>query len=545
MGVAVTKAYAVSLSTAAALTLAVTVFGYLPATIYSGSAADFSWPLGQMLTAYLLPAVGTVVAITLVAAILPRRLAAGWAALVAVLAVVVWAHAAIPVVSMSLLDGQNWTTGVTAQEATIDLIFILATVAVTLFVLLKWTPAAFRLILGLAAVLLVQTAVFVIGDDKEAVAATPVDDALFQFSPQKNVLVVLLDGMQSDVFEEVAQGRALDGFTFYPDTAGVSTTTYLAMPTIHSGNVYDGQKPLREAYEEWVVEGSFLTQLAGSGYRSSMINAVMGKCPSGIAECYSAGAVVGGPEQQRLSEAAHLLDISLLRIVPAIFRGEVYNDGKWLVAQYVQAPGAEHFAVEGNAVLRLFADTLSDDSNQPTAKFLHLFNTHLPVVLNDDCAYVGETIAFNRDTFKVQVSCAIDRLEALFASMKSAGVYENTAIVVLADHGTTGLGSAKSEGVGEISTNLIGVANPTLAFKTIGATGGFSVSPDPMSLSDVAGLICNSVKDCSAPERTSERLFNRYSWSAEYWNNDTLPDLVQFAISGPVWEPTAWSRADD
>jgi arylsulfatase A-like enzyme len=225
-----------------------------------------------------------------------------------------------------------------------------------------------------------------------------------------------------------------------------------------------------------------------------------------------------------------------------MFRDAVYNNGNWIIGQHVQEPESRHFAVEGNAVLNRFAASLSAESDRPTAKFMHLFNTHLPVVMNEDCTYVGETVEFGRATFKAQVSCAVDRLESLFASMKEAGVYDRTAIVVLSDHGTTGLGSSKSKGEGEISTGLIGVANPTLAFKALGASGAFSTSTQPMSLSDVAGLICGNMGDCIAPERTGDRFFNRYTWSAEYWNSDTLPDLTQFRISGSVWNPRAWER---
>lgn len=542
-----TKAVSVSLSLAAAFALVACLFGYLPATIYSGSSGEFSWPLSDLLVGYLPWAAGLMGAIVLISIILPRRISVAWAVFASSLASAVWAHSSFVIVPMPLLDGQNWTTEITGRQAILDLLFCVAVITGFAWFSLNWPERARVFLIGLAFILMVQTAIGVGTDTKVAPKWEPIDEALFRFSPEKNALVILLDGMQSDVFEEVINSEPdlaaeFGGFTFYPDTAGVSTTTYLAMPTIHSGNIYDGKKPLKKAYSEWVVEGSFLTKLADAGYHSMMINAVMGTCPARLDGCHTAGAIVSGQGKQRVSEGARLLDVGLLRVVPAVYRGKVYNDGKWTLAPYLQGSSTQHFAVEGNSVLDLFRDHASSASDRPTVKFMHLFNTHLPIVMNKNCEFVGETVAFNRDNFRSQVSCAVKSLTGLFASMRNSGVYDKTAIMVMADHGTSGLGSAKSDGEGEISSHLIGVANPTLAFKPIAANGSLRFSDEPMSLSNVALMVCGAVKDCGQMPAPHARLFNRYSWAAEYWNADTLPDLATFELEGPVWNPSSWIR---
>ena len=76
--------------------------------------------------------------------------------------------------------------------------------------------------------------------------------ALFSVSPDVNVVVVLLDGLQSDiaagVLEQHPEPRAaFDGFSFYPDTLAAAPTTFLGLPAIHSGEVYTGDTTPAEA----------------------------------------------------------------------------------------------------------------------------------------------------------------------------------------------------------------------------------------------------------------------------------------------------------
>ena len=73
--------------------------------------------------------------------------------------------------------------------------------------------------------------------------------ALFGFSPRTNVLVVLLDGLQSNIAADLLEQRpalraAFVGFSFYPDTLGAAPTTFLGLPAIHSGEVYTGRTTL-------------------------------------------------------------------------------------------------------------------------------------------------------------------------------------------------------------------------------------------------------------------------------------------------------------
>lgn len=543
LGTHMQKLQIISLTFFSTLLLCSTFFALLPAAVYGGgNETEFTWPFFLLFREFWFWAGGILVTITLIG-MLPGALGRAWAALTAALAITCLAHGIFLIVPLPVLDGVGDVSAVSSFWVVVDAIALVGVFLIILVV--SWrAPAKVRP----AVIILTVMALFHTGSTilSEAKSHPENQDtsSVYSFSKEKNALVILLDSMQSDIFEELSGDVDLDGFTYFPDTAGVSPTTFLAMPTIHSGRFYDGTKSIKEVYSEWVVEGSFMVQLSQAGYSSDLVNHILKRCPQGTGYCNTSGTLLRGPDAQRRLEAGQLVDLALIRVVPAVLREYIYNNGRWLISRAIKKSDDSHFAVEGNQALRWIAARMSPSSDRPTVKFLHLFSTHLPIVINGRCEFAGETLGFSRKGYSTQVGCALGAVEDLFARMKELGVYDNTAIVLMADHGANGVASARIIGSEEeVSAKLVGLANPTLAFKPIGATGTIQTSMRPMSLADVAGLICGETGDCSVPSREG-RLFNRYSWKAEYWKADTLPDLSRFNIDGPVWDSASWSPID-
>jgi hypothetical protein len=115
-------------------------------------------------------------------------------------------------------------------------------------------------------------------------------DAALEWSPRGNVLIVILDSLQSDVFEDVLESQPrlrqeLDGFRYFRLATSSSPTTYLSLPTIHSGKVYDVHESVLQFYRGAVYEGSVLNRLAEAGYRVSYAVG-LGPCPKAVAGCF-------------------------------------------------------------------------------------------------------------------------------------------------------------------------------------------------------------------------------------------------------------------
>ena len=84
--------------------------------------------------------------------------------------------------------------------------------------------------------------------------------AIYQFSPTRNVIHVVLDEFQADVFNDIFQqdraalDRQFAGFQYFADHAGSFPTTSFSMPAMLAGQEYRNQKPapefIREAFKQ-------------------------------------------------------------------------------------------------------------------------------------------------------------------------------------------------------------------------------------------------------------------------------------------------------
>lgn len=378
-------------------------------------------------------------------------------------------------------------------------------------------------------------------------APEKLDDTNLFSMGEKNVLVVLLDGFPSDVFEEIVEadtawGDKLSGFTYYPDTVGVSPTTFLALPSIHSGEVYTPGEKLQPFFTTAVRDNSFMKGLADAGYSSVLVNPMNGVCPAGT-DCVPAGITLGDQASVGKMGAARLLGVSLFKAAPLALKERVYDEGRWLIPPMVAEDWTTDHNVEGVETLSLYAERLASGSSQPTVKFIHVLTPHLPVVYGEGCIYSGETIPATREAFLTQSSCALGAFGKMIDALQEKGLYDQTAIVLLSDHGQA-LPSRKADIPGDWQ-KLSGWANPLLVVKPINASGPMVTSREPRWTPQIPGIVCGLTGDCEAKSApaTNIRGFNYYEWKNEFWRAESIP-VTQYKVTGSPWLAGSWQRIE-
>ena len=141
--------------------------------------------------------------------------------------------------------------------------------------------------------------------------------------------------------------------------------------------------------------------------------------------------------EKGLQEFALLVDLALFRILPGGFKIFIYNSQQWRVSRVIMFD-TEYLLYEYFSSA-LFVDYLTDsmttERETPVYKFLHLMNTHGPLAVTPDCGYAGAVYPFSREAYTFTAKCTLDLLVTLFAKMKQLGIYDNTLIVLQADHG--------------------------------------------------------------------------------------------------------------
>ena len=368
-------------------------------------------------------------------------------------------------------------------------------------------------------------------------------DSFYNLSSKKNVLIFLFDTFQSDVFNEILQEKpefenVLDGFTFFSEATGVAPTTYLSLPAIHSGIEYSPGTPLATYYRETVVKRSFMSKLATEGYDSFLANAI-GGCPAGV-PCFSSTEIMEGVLPSSLKDALLFIDLSIYRVVPSFFKQSVYNNGNWLT---VDTFFHYNRAVENNLFLKEIAKRISVETEKPRLRFIHSFSTHPPAGVDEDCNPV-ENVRWTRNSARDQYTCTLRLFGTILNRLKESGAYDNSLIIVMADHGYGFKG--------EIKPTVLQAANPVLLIKPFTRRGQLKMSQKSVFLTDLPRTVCELTKDCEISfglspfevNRPKERsiVFNDYKWQHEYWRTQSVPIRNRYVVRGPVNNVLSWYK---
>jgi hypothetical protein len=524
---------------------------HLPASLWAGNALEFErdywtffWPGIAGVAAGLALVLG-------LCRLLPRAARAVLATLLCAAGIIGWFYASFLAGHMSVLNGQGAPMDFNTALGAWELAVVAAAALAIAFALGRNTQLAILVMLLFNIGLGAGTLVTVLRAHTSPLRDRDVASVL-RFGAGANVLVVLLDTLQSDVTDRVFQQdpalkAAFDGFRFFKDTAGSAPTTYVSMPAIHAGHEYRGEADLSAYAAEAITHKSFLNRFAAAGYETTLINPILNLCPVNATNCIWE---IRPPNAARaLSEGLRLLDLSLFRVAPVWVKQRIYAGGLWLAQRWIAGVPHEIAALMGALeTVRELTQGLTVSSDVPTLKMLHLGSTHPPFVLNDDCRTFGES---SPERAIPQSRCALQGLADLFATMKAKGIYDNAVILVLADHGA-GLPTRYGDDVarsGRGWTRLAGSANPTFLLKPKGSRGPLQDDAAPVYLADVGATLCAATGACAAPAgipagqagADRPRRYNHYAWITEFWDaSQGSPAITAYELRGPVWNPAAW-----
>jgi hypothetical protein len=374
-------------------------------------------------------------------------------------------------------------------------------------------------------------------------------------SQQENVIVILLDAMQSDIVADILQRRPdleseLTGFHYFPNATSDSPTTYLSLPALHSGRQYREGLSAQRYFNDSIEQHSFLSRLARSGFRSSYIRAVGSNCPTDIMLCVSAAEFQHGRIESAVDEASQLLTLGLYRIAPDFLRRTIAQERSGAFGELDGlASTLQQQVRDGLELLRWLAgDIPVDEQTGPAALFVHSLATHAPYILGPDCTPVPPR--HDRTHAADQAECALVQVTRMFERLKQLGAYENSLIVIVADHGI-GFESHHVESVTDARfRTLVGQFNPAIMLKMPGAGGSLVTSNAGVRVADLALALCDE-QGCSSeqvlqrllhsPNRDDRRVFD-YRWQHDYWFLDEIPGAIEYLVGENMFAADAWSR---
>lgn len=533
-----------------------------PYTIYSGNQAEFSAPFHVLIQPVLLAGAGMVLVLVAFALVLPVRLFQPFIALLFGFGLLLWIQGNFLVADYGAFTGApvDW-----ARESWRNPYEIALWIAVPVVALVaakqaaRIAPFASGVLVALQAVTLVTS---VIRDDSATVARWHgPSDSMFELSRTRNVLHIVLDAFQSDVFGEILAeerpllDRSLSGAVFFANHTGAFPTTIASIPAMLTGKVYRNDRPLQRYVRDILKEGSIFTSLRASGYRVDSATG-MHHGRESATNYYRLQRPYVSFDDYRAFTAWQLADLALFRHAPHILRPAIHNEESWRL-QSVFGPGdtgtRRHHAVNGAVVLEEFATRLRPATDEPVYKYIHVGIPHRPVTVNGSCEFIG-VVRSTRASYKEQARCAVKRVSAILNRLKEIGVYDDTFVAISSDHGIAlpppQFVNNRETPMGELA-RIAGNAMPLLVVKPLNSQGPVRISRAPTTITDIPATVLDGVGVASRlpgeaalkllEEAPRVRPWAMYDWERDDWGQNYFPTLDIIEISGPVLDGKNWT----
>jgi hypothetical protein len=566
-----TKDFAVTTAIATIPVLAWCLFATL--VIYSGNVEEFSSGYAALVGVYVPYAVALILLLGLPGAFLGESALGLYRSVLGALGVLAWLQGNILVWDYGVLDGRTiaWLDGAWRGVLDLGLWVVLITVAVRGHARIgKAIVAAAVATFAIQAVGVVAT----LGGASESLLVRDArvtrqanSDDVFSFSPHTNVVHIVMDGFQTDIFQDILTtesgdefAAALDGFTLYERHLGVYPYTQATVPALLTGRLYANEIPLDDFINKTlrgqtilgaVLDAGFEVDIAGTA--GWVVNTYSKARHTNTLAILSSEHVNDAEVVQ--VEASRLIDLALFRVVPHFAKALVYRDELWVFQAMTQSEAYLNMQYFSDiAFLQRLADRMRVDREAPVYKMIHLMLSHKPFVATADCRYEGKKDA-SRATVVAHSTCSLQKFVAVLGRMKELGIYDSILIVLMADHGAwvpvTNLRNAGS-GRDSVNATQVAMATPLLAIKPPGADGALKKSRKETSIIDIPATIADGLglpsgfPGLSALDEGDAEPRQRSHIVYGYGAYDEAPGYVrpmhEYRVTGDPYDATSWQE---
>lgn len=347
--------------------------------------------------------------------------------------------------NLPVLDGTSisWEDYSALQTESVILCIVVLAIVVLLFLLLKkqlFGKACMYISACLSLMLLVTAITEVFGSDalepKLKLQISTKNE--FVMSGKQNFVIFILDAADSREFSYLLEQNPeyrdiFADFTYYENTVGAYSCTRYAVPYILSGKWYECDTSFEEYMEDLYNTSPLIEELENRNYRIGLYEPDLHAQNNDVLRfdnIFEAEFKV----KSYLGMARQELKLVGYRYAP-------YWLKKYCVLK--QAAFDEQLeAGEGSGEItasmenRVFLDHLNAggitvDDTENSFKFIHLEGAHSPYVYDAEVNIIDES----QGTYAQNMEASVTLAERYLSALKKSGTYDNTAIIVMSDHG--------------------------------------------------------------------------------------------------------------
>lgn len=385
--------------------------------------------------------------------------------------------------SLPALDGSviDWSSYTTHNIITVAVWVVLAAVGV--FCALKMSfklRTKFFTIIGalITAMLLISmvTAIISHGAFQRKNGLMTTNSNFNNASHDKNFCIFLVDATEAEAFGKLVDEsdeykKIFEDFTFFPDTLGGYPCTRDTIPLILSGHLNRNEKPFDEFCTESMNDSPFFDKLTERGYDINL---------------YDADLIwYGDNKSYHIANNNDSTNVRHIKFTYYVSEQMKYIGYKYLpyflkCFSHIETMSfnsvTDKFIWSNQDVYaRIFSNNKLAENGKPMFQFVHTEGAHIPFDLDRNMNHIDSS----KGSYNEKIRACITMLNAYIERLKQNGVYDNSVIIIMADHGNTSLNE---------SDDMFRRANPLFMVKGINEKHPYSVSDTPVSYLELMQL---------------------------------------------------------
>jgi len=409
---------------------------------------------------------------------------------------------------------------------------------------------------------------------------------VYEFSKiGKNVLVIMLDRAIPGFFPYILDEKPelayqFSGFTFFPNTISFGAHTLYGAPALFGGYEYapaeiNARKngTLAQKHNESFLvlpkvflDNNYKVTITDPPLYQENIQEVYASIPNikaaKIMDKYTEDWLNRYPDVQLFSVSNllnnRLIYFSFFKCAPLIFRNYIYDDGHWLAAENGNTP---YNTIESYSMLDILPEITSfSDKKDNTLTLMVNDLPHEPAFLQAPDYTIPPVSSTNKGNGKFALDyyyhinmASLLLLGKWFTFLKENGVYDNTRIIVVSDHGI----NAFSGFDGNIilpNGECLQFYTALLLFKDFYAEAeGVSIDNQFMVNADVPILATEKIISSPTNPFTGEKLeakkdggvtitSSQNFLKAQYQNRYNIAPTEWLHVQDSIFEPKNWKK---
>ena len=272
----------------------------------------------------------------------------------------------------------------------------------------------------------------------------------FEMSQDENFVILVLDTADSREFtsllEEHPEYRDIFGdFTYFENTTGTYTSTLNAIPFILSGEWYENEGSFQEYLDRVYREAPLWNELKSRDYQIDLYEDDIRAQDESIVDNFANVYFTKVRPSSYIELAKQELKLVGFRYAPydlkryCVIKEVYFNE---LRVSYPEGTDAKAFTADNTAFKEdLAAQGVKMDLTGNQFRFIHLNGAHAPFIYDKDANVIGVEQGSYRQSMEASITLAANYIQAL----KDSGAYDNTALIVMADHGYNGMGEKEED----------------------------------------------------------------------------------------------------